>query len=197
MALLRESCELAKAFGEFSSSFPTGWLLHSSQHHSGQRMYESLSSDTPPTILTALCLRYYATDILIMSIYISLRKHATTNNTSATFPTIAHADVRLNTSITNFRRALQNFTDSSAPSSITPAIHIGLKAESLRWIAWPLSMIMLAEEVRGSDRVYFEYLMKETGRISGYAVLGDVKRNWPDDIRVRNVVTKHGTTESS
>lgn len=180
--LIEESRTLGGEFGEWSSKFPV-----SSSHLTPSRAlgttkananhsYTNINPDTKAH--AAICLRLHATDILILSTYISLLNLTSTSEAITLSPTSAQARNRLHSSAMAFITALNVYIGTQ---TYTTDVKTPLSPEcgTLRWLVWPLSMILLAEEVDSCDRLFFEKLMKEAGRISGFAVLEDVKNNLP------------------
>lgn len=172
--LTEEAFALKEAFTMWISEAATSWQLLPLQKSLDVATSHPSTQKKMATAHIATWMKIYSTEILILSTYISFLEQ--TENSAD----VLTAKGALDAALQNFKHAVLNLYDiSDSPASgiviqeLKRRIHSAPKL--LRWIVWPLSMILLAEQVQGAQRDFIEDVMRECGKASGFAVLEDVE----------------------
>lgn len=170
--LVTEAHDLSSTFEEWSTRFPSNWSLnHTIEVEAGP----SSTTVNESIVRAAIWLRYYATHILILSTHVSLTHLiiSTTNNT-VTESALLQTKTKLNEAVANCKATFEVLSGSTALLN-DDATTTNSKLDMTKLVTWSLSMVLLAQEVQGSERLFFANLVREMGRVSGFAILEDVE----------------------
>ena len=174
-ALVEESYNLEKEFGEWSARYSASWSRPTPHEQNEVEILRDNSDQDEIKVQAAVCLKLHATDILIISTYLSLLHPTVSSSSDVTSPSSTRATARMHTIAMDFLSALNNLAGNKIHTTNVKSL-IDEESGVLRWVVWPLSMILLAEEMDENDKLFLRDLMKEVGKISGFAVLEDVEQ---------------------